>query len=165
MKKILLVMLILSFVLCACEDKKSDNDVTNNVNNIEQTDNNEYKNPDFTDKTDFKINTSSDIEDIYFDKIVLHDESNAQLDLKFSQDRVGSLFVTKQEIDFDEDEISTFSIGGEEVSYYKAIDDMNHYIWSKDNFYFEFTSINEFTNEEIAKIVKGYSAQVGANNE
>ena len=162
MKKILLVIVILAVMLCACENKKN-NDVTNNGDNTETNKNVEYKNPDFTDRTDFKINTSSEANDISYDKIILHDEGNAQLDLKLSNGNMASLNVTKQEIIFDDDETSTFSIGGQEVMYYLAIDGMSHYAWSKDNFYFELISREDLDNDEIAKVVKGYSAQVGAN--
>jgi len=172
MKKILLVMVILSMVLCACNEKKTnDVEVTNNetqkneeIESNEPVKDIEYTKPDFTDNTDFKINTSSEVDEVSFEKIVLHDESNAQLDLGFPDDKVGTLIVSKQEIIFDEEEASTFSIGNEEVSRYKAVDGMNHYIWKKDNFYFELISESEFSDEEIAKVVVGYSAQVGASD-
>ncbi len=166
MKKLLLVMAILSIMLCACKDKTVVDDVTNNTQDTETTSvkNVEYNTPDFTDKSDFKINTSSDADGISFERIVWQDESNAQLDLELSGGKMASLKVTMQEVVIDEEEVSTFSVGGQEVTRYKAIDGLSHYIWSKDNFYFELTSSEDIKDDDLEKIVKGYSAQVGANN-
>jgi hypothetical protein len=120
-----------------------------------------YKEPDFTDVTDFKVETSNDVKDVAFDAIMLHDYGSAQLDLKFDKDRVGTLSVSNTDNSNSSEEATVKDIADTEVSYVEGIDQIKHYYWEKDGMYFSFATKGDFSDEELAKIIKGYSVNVG----
>ena len=120
-----------------------------------------YEEPDFTDVTDFKVESSNDVKDVKFDAIMLHDYGSAQLDLKFDKDRVGTLSVSNSEIAGDLEDATVKNIADVEVSYVVGIDQIKHYYWEKDEMYFSFATKGDFSEEEISKIIKGYSVDVG----
>lgn len=172
MKKLLLVLLVIciSISLIACEKKKSNEPGPNGIESpTVQTGEEgeyiegevEYAKPDFTDRTDFKVEQSSELSNVSYDRIFLQSKERAQIDLMFSNNRVGSLVVSKIESIITDSSATTSSIGGVEVTYWKAIDQMKHYCWEKDNFYYELSTMDDFSEDELAKIVNGYSAEVG----
>ena len=87
--------------------------------------------------------------------------NNAQLDLKFKDGKVGSLMVSKTGISIPTEEVAVFSIAGVEVTEYSSIDGFKHYVWEKNNSYFDFSSLEEFSDEEITKVINGYSIEIG----
>ena len=120
-----------------------------------------YEKPDFTDVTDFKVETSNEVKDVKFDAIMLHDYGSAQLDLKFDKDRVGTLSVSNTDNTTVSDDAAVKSIADTEVTYVVGIDQIKHYYWVKNEMYFSFATKGDFTDDEIAKIIKGYSVDVG----
>ena len=169
MKKFLLIVLIVSLAvfLLACEDKtknqSGDTKTIEKVETIKETfvGTAEYKEADFTDRTDFKVVKSQESSDIEYDSIFLHGMNSAQLDLKFKDGKVGSLMVSKVEMQIPSDEVATFSIAGVEVSKYTGIDGFKHDVWTKNNSYYDFSSLEDFSDEELTKIINGYSIEVG----
>ena len=172
MKRLLLVLLVasISIMLIACDNKKQPKPGPGGIesDNVQVDETGEYlggeveyANPDFTDRTDFKVDKSAELSNVSYDRIFLQSKERAQLDLMFSNDRVGSLVVSKIEAIITDSLAVTESIGGVEVTHWKAIDQMKHYNWEKDNFYFEFSTMDDFSDEELAKIFNGYSVEVG----
>ncbi len=172
MKK--LILLIATVMICSllfgCNQKKEpiDNgnggtktteDNTNTQNEEIEIRDAEYKEPDFTDKSDFKVEKSEELSNVSYDSIFLRDEDNAQLDLRFEEGKVGSLLVSKKEIFVSNEDTVNYSLNNTEVTTYTEIDGIKHYVWEKEGFYFEFMTSDNFQNEEIEKIVKGYSAK------
>ncbi len=169
MKKFLLIILVISLatLLLACEDKtknlSGDKVDTVTETKIKETfvGTAEYKEPDFTDRTDFKVTKSEESNDIEYDSIFLHGMNSAQLDLKFKDGKVGSLMVSKFEMQIPSGEVATFSIADTEVSKYTGIDGFKHSVWTKSNSYYDFSSLEDFSDEELTKVIKGYSIEVG----
>ena len=168
MKKLLLVVLVvgLSLLLIACEvDNKPTSGDSGKKTQTEVEKEpffgvEEYTEPDFTDRTDFKVEKSESADDIEYDRIFLHGMNNAQLDLKFKDGKIGTLMVSKLGIDIPE-EVTTHSIANTEVTKYTTDDGIYHYIWARDNSYYDFQSLVEFSDDDLAKVIKGYSIVMG----
>ena len=174
MKKLLLIIMIisLSLVLFACKDKKSNEPVIGNENTeIAQTDEEgkeeyfsgtvEYENTDFTDRTDFKVNKDESLSNVEYDRIFLLSRDMAQLDLKFDNGKLGTLMVLTAGEAYAEEGATSKSIMGVDVTYYEAIDGIKHYSWVKNETGYEFVSEEEFSDEELSKIIAGYSIETG----
>ena len=174
MKKLLLIIMIisLSLVLFACKEKKSNEPVIGNENTgIAQADEEgkeeyfsgtvEYENTDFTDRTDFKVNKDDNMSNANYDRIFLLDRDTAQLDLKFDNGKIGTLMVQNTSEPYAEEGATSKNIMGVEVTYYEAIDGIKHYSWKKNETCFEFVSDSEFSDEELSKIISGYSVEMG----
>ena len=165
MKKFVLVIMIVSLavLLLACE--KQEGGSTNKGGTTKETEKapfvgvEEYKEADFTDKTDFKVTKSDDAKDIEYDKIFLHGMNTAQLDLKFKDGKIGTLMISKVEKTVPEN-APIFSIANTEVAKYSAAG-VYHYVYSKGNTYYDFNALEEFSDEEMAKVIKGYSLEIG----
>ena len=120
----------------------------------------EYAEPDFTDRTDFKVEKSESASDIEYDRIFLHGMNNAQLDLKFKDGKIGTLMVSKLGIDLPE-EVTTHSIANTEVTKYTTDDGIYHYVWARDDSYYDFQTLEELSNDDLAKVINGYSIVMG----
>jgi len=168
MKKVLLVVLVigLSMLLIACgeENKPTSGDTDTKVKTEVEKEPfygvEEYSNADFTDRTDFRVEKSESANDIEYDRIFLHGMNNAQLDLKFKDGKIGTLMVSKFVGDVPE-EVNTYSIANTEVTKYTTADGIYHYTWSKDNFFYDFQTIEDFSDEDLTKVINGYSIVIG----
>ena len=171
MKKLFFIITIVCtcFLLFACNKKEEPKPVSvdngskvieeNTNEQTEEINDKEYKEADFTDVAGFKVEKSEELSDSSYDGIFLKDSSTAQLDLKFKDDKIGTLIVSKKEIVVYEEDVVSNSLNNIEVASYKAVDGLKHFVWTKDGFFYEFLTNDDFSNKEIEKIVKGYSAK------
>ena len=138
----------------------------NNLNQVEEKEEYlygivEYDSADFTDKTDFKVNKSEELSSVEYDNIFLHDKDSAQLDLKFSNDRIGTLVVSRNDSSYysSDEEKSSLTIEGTEVEKVIGNDGIIHYSWNKNNVNYRFDTLSEFTNVELASIINGFTME------
>ncbi len=176
MKKVLALIIVLTFaiVLVACEDD-SDNSQpnVNNPNNY-TTSNNEandelgirvYRDADFMEVAGYKVIKDNSISDIKYNNILLNADGNSQLDLQLADGKLATLLVKKVADYVDDEQAEHIAIGDYEVRLVKGIDNINTYYWNKDDtsYVLSVSNKSDFSNDELLKIINGFSINAGDN--
>lgn len=171
MKKLTLfvVLCICLAFFTACKNNDSQNpndgqvDVTSNDGGLTT----EYKKPDFTQSAGYEVVKDNSLSNVSYNGVHLIDNQKSQLDLEFSDGRKAILTVTGSEYFVDEEEATNFAVLNDtiEVSKIEGLDNTNHYYWTKEDTYYSLIteSVNDFSKEDIEKLVAGFSIKAGEN--
>lgn len=176
MKKFLVFLMIgiLTFLLIGCEDKKqednksSNNTVISNDSNLSSEESlgiTSYKEPLFKEKAGYDVVKADSLSNVKYNGIMLMEDGSSQLDLEFEDGKQATLLVKKVADYIDEQDYSNLKIGDYEVKYKTDLDNFSRYLWTKDNTFYVFTTANtnNFSNDDILKIIEGFSLNVGEN--
>ena len=167
---IVLILCILAVVLVKCNNGNNGdtNGGTANKGQSQVSDNSiskTFDKPDFKDEAGYSVVKSDSLSKIKYDGIQLLDGANGQLDLTLDGDKKATLLIKKSEDYIDEEGVKNIKIGDYEVKLSEGLDSIDRYYWKKDkvNYVLSFNKNTGLSDEEILKIIEGFSIEVGEN--